>query len=325
MKRTVNTKRTVILAVYMVGITSGFLFLSFGYSKNNKGRRNDVVSCNLVPITVVSNMRTLLTAGQKGRCIDYSALLPHKAISVDHVNRVLGVGTYTDDDLEKTRDAWKVLKSDCRGWANQAIKRQMVCIARTLSQNRDVHKCFKDYTVEIRGREVSSYDDIRNWCKTSLQDSTAQYAFYEIMYGYWERTPGWDSLLEKEYMIQAGNMVYTAESIQAAQNKCRRKGYTVAGCIARNISEVKGELVKNMRKCLKASDHGCVVSKSRKHEDAFPNDGPYSRRGKGEFGVTVTNDVNRDDEDAENASLLVRDFFFCCCCMLLYSMRLTLL
>ena len=65
-----------------------------------------------------------------------------------------------------------------------------------------------------------------------------------------------------------------------------------------------------MRKCLKASDHGCVVSKSRKHDDAFPNDGPYSRRGKGEFGVTVTNDVNRDDEDAENTSLLVRDFSF---------------
>ena len=123
---TVNTKRTVILAIYMVGISSGFLFLSFGYSKNNKGRRNDVVSCNLVPITVVSNMRTVVTkrcmsdqqdtasatlitevttitkaaGGQKGRCIDYSALLPHKAISVDHVNRVLGVGTYTDEDLE---------------------------------------------------------------------------------------------------------------------------------------------------------------------------------------------------------------------------------
>jgi len=146
------------------------------------------------------------------------------------------------------------------------------------------------------------------------------------MYGYWERTPDWDSLLEKEYMIQAGNMVYTAESIQAAQNKCRRKGYTVAGCIARNISEVKGELVKNMRKCLKASGHGCVVSKSRKHEDAFPNDGPYTRRCKGEFGVTVTNDVNRNNEDEENASLSVRDYFFCCCCcMLLYSMRLTLL
>ena len=57
----------------MVGISSGFLFLSFGYSKNNKERRSDVVSCNLVPITVVvSNMRTVVTGGQKGRRIDYT-------------------------------------------------------------------------------------------------------------------------------------------------------------------------------------------------------------------------------------------------------------
>ena len=83
----------------------------------------------------------------------------------------------------------------------------MVYIARTLSQNCDVHKCFKDYTVEIGGRDVGSYDDIRTWCKTSLQDSTAQYAFYEIMYGAWERTPGWDLAMEKEFMIQAGNML----------------------------------------------------------------------------------------------------------------------
>ena len=43
---------------------------------------------------VGTEISTLTTAaGEKGATIDYSALHPHKAITVDHVNRVLGVGT----------------------------------------------------------------------------------------------------------------------------------------------------------------------------------------------------------------------------------------
>ena len=74
--------------------------------------------------TLTTEVTTITkAAGHKVLFIDYSALRPHKAITVDHVNRVLGVGTYTDEELKKTRDEWKVEKCDCRGWANQSIKR----------------------------------------------------------------------------------------------------------------------------------------------------------------------------------------------------------
>ena len=83
-----------------------------------------------------------------------------------------------------------------------------------------------------------------------------------------------------------GNLTYSQESVEDAQNKCLWKGYVVAGCIVRNISEVKGVLVKYIRRCAKKSQHGYVASKNHKHEDAFDKQGHYTRRNTHDYVVT---------------------------------------
>ena len=90
-------------------------FYRLDIQKTKKGEGMVSRSTRMDAAAAVGTENSTLTtaAGEKGVTIDYSALRPHKAITVDHVNRVLGVGTYTDEELKKTRDEWKVEKCDC--------------------------------------------------------------------------------------------------------------------------------------------------------------------------------------------------------------------
>jgi hypothetical protein len=182
-----------------------------------------------------------------GTTIHFSALLPEKSITVDHVRRVMGMRKYTADEYEKMKENWQELKKGCRYWASQAIKREMI------SATNAVH-------------DIPSEQG-------------------KALYGHLARQPGWKTRMKKEYMA-LNKLSYSQESVDDAQKKCLRKGYKVAGCIVQNMSEVKGELVKNMRKCTKSFNHRYVVSENRKHEDAFDKQGLYTRRNTHDYVAT---------------------------------------
>ncbi len=54
---------------------------------------------------------------------------------------------------------------------------------------------------------------------------------------------------------------YDNQVKEEIQKKCGRGGYDMKGCIAKNISHVKGELVKSLQKKGRQAEHGKTIKK----------------------------------------------------------------
>jgi hypothetical protein len=97
--------------------------------------------------------------------------------------------------------------------------------------------------------------------------------------------------LEEQFMNTFG-WSYDNDVKEDIQKKCNRSGYEMKGCIAKNISHVKGELVKSLQKKGRQAEHGKTIKKRRCKEEAYNDKGNYIKR----RAVTVTVAVKADVE-----------------------------
>jgi hypothetical protein len=227
------------------------------------------------------------------KIIHYGALPSDRKITAEHVHQCIGLQSsrLSTNEVEQIIKEWTELKLDARAYASQFVKKRMVQVLRDI--RNDAVKClgseFEGWVARLScGKEVSSYEGIRKWIKTEGGDDGNQIAIKHIFYRHWDLNPGWVFECEKAYMAFR-SIEYCKTSEQTENEKCfkNRPSYEKWGCLAHNIFEVKGELVKNLKKIAKNSAHGVVVSKSRTHEEAYDDQGRYKRRKKEDFIITI--------------------------------------
>jgi hypothetical protein len=64
------------------------------------------------------------------------------------------------------------------------------------------------------------------------------------------------------------------------QNTCEHQGYEMKGCVAKNIKQVKGKIVKRMQKQGQTNGHGKTINKCRDRSKALTEDKKYIRSKK---------------------------------------------
>jgi hypothetical protein len=240
-----------------------------------------------------SKAKKKATTNEPRTQLHYAALRSDKKITEDHVYQVLGVGEYSPDEIASTIKQWNTWKTDCRGWVAEEIKREMVICIRSLKRKDERFKNWSPAKTSL-GQDICTYDDIRKWWKMNGDEEQNQMALFEVCYGHWDKMEGWDVQWEEKYM-ERFKFEYIQDSKDALIKKCKRTGYTTKGCIARNFTQVKVELVKNFQKAGKSAKHGCVVTKSRQHDVAYGDDGAYKRRKKEDFTVSVSMKHKEDE------------------------------
>jgi len=112
------------------------------------------------------------------------------------------------------------------------------------------------------GGYIKDFGELKKWWMEHgvHQDEKDRKTLY-IAYGYFEANPNWDAAMEEEYMTK-NNVMYDNTSRQRVQEGSTRKGYEIKGCIAKNISTVKHELVKQLQKAGRIHEEGITIAKN---------------------------------------------------------------
>jgi hypothetical protein len=145
------------------------------------------------------------------------------------------------------------MKSDARAYAAESIWEIMIQEARRVG-------------MEVDGRLVQSFDDIReSWKQDPSVEQEAR--VYAVTYGIFDRTPRWEIALEEKFMAARGwkysdTAAPTIDEPSLTEKKIRQP----KGCIAKNISNVKGDLVKQIGKPARLQ-HGSKVKIRRTKEE----------------------------------------------------------
>jgi hypothetical protein len=204
------------------------------------------------------------------KVIHFGALPPTKHLTLTHVHQILGFGNHSTDVISRTLYDLRLLKKDVREWAGNQIKSKMAEIARATGSTP---------------QEIMSYSDLKEWWSdtTNQKNDEAKQSLYNCIYGFFEDNKGWEDELEELYMTKF-HFQYNEESKKTMQEQCRRKGYQLKGCIARNISMVKQELVKQVQKAGRSDEDGVTLTKN-KPKGTKNQDVNSKRRKKGEFYV----------------------------------------
>jgi hypothetical protein len=122
---------------------------------------------------------------------------------------------------------------------------------------------------------ITDYEDIQ----------AASQTLNHLQNGMWKKY--WAKDMEIDFM-QTMNWCYDEESYNQLQRQCKRTGFEVIGCVAKNIAAVKGEIVKYwQRSCRNDTDSRVYVYKSRPTTSAYGKDGKYVKLEKGEFTFTI--------------------------------------
>jgi len=208
--------------------------------------------------------------------LHYAALPSHKPIDETHVHQLLGVGNHPGETVQKLLKKLKQCKNYVRGWAAKQIKSKMVALARILKSSAFTA------TLLVDGSPPTTFLDIKNWWRNPQvqQDEKNRNTMYYIAYGYWEECHDWENFLEKTFLEESG-WSYCPESKAAVQGKNKRRGYEVKGCIAKNFTHVKHELVKQLQKAGRELNENCNFAKSRRGE--MKNANKKKRRKKGDY------------------------------------------
>jgi hypothetical protein len=137
---------------------------------------------------------------------------------------------------------------------------------------------------ELRGGcKLRYFVDIKKWWATAdHEDFKVRNSMFHICYGVFESKPGWELELEDEFMAEF-NWGYIPGTKEAVQTQSKRPGSEIKGCIAKNFSHVKSELVKQFQKTGRACSHGLYILKSRHPDDCWTKDGKYVKREKGSY------------------------------------------
>ena len=222
--------------------------------------------------------------------LHYAALPDKVSIKKEHVAKIMGMVPYDYEEVKKT---WEQYKKEVRAYAVDEIKKRILKEAQTISDEGFL-------PVLIRNGEESrpprKFNDIMLWWRqlfdegdymiTEFEDiQAASQTLNHLQNGMWKKY--WAKDMEIQFM-ETMNWCYDEESYNQLQRQCKRTGFEVIGCVAKNIAAVKGEIVKYwQRSCRNDTDSRVYVYKSRPTTSAYGKDGKYVKLEKGEFTFTV--------------------------------------
>ena len=222
--------------------------------------------------------------------LHYAALPDKVSIKKEHVAKIMGMVPYDYEEVKKT---WEQYKKEVRAYAVDEIKKRILKEAQTISDEGFL-------PVLIRNGEESrpprKFNDIMLWWRQLFDQGDYMITDYEdiqaasqtlnhLQNGMWKKY--WAKDMEIDFM-QTMNWCYDEESYNQLQRQCKRTGFEVIGCVAKNIAAVKGEIVKYwQRSCRNDTDSRVYVYKSRPTTSAYGKDGKYVKLEKGEFTFTI--------------------------------------
>jgi hypothetical protein len=222
--------------------------------------------------------------------LHYAALPDKVSIKNEHVAKIMGMVPYDYEEVKKT---WEQYKKEVRAYAVDEIKKRILKEAQTISDEGFL-------PVLIRNGEESrpprKFNDIMLWWRQLFDQGDYMITDYEdiqaasqtlnhLQNGMWKKY--WAKDMEIDFM-QTMNWCYDEESYNQLQRQCKRTGFEVIGCVAKNIAAVKGEIVKYwQRSCRNDTDSRVYVYKSRPTTSAYGKDGKYVKLEKGEFTFTI--------------------------------------
>jgi len=217
--------------------------------------------------------------------LHYDALLPNGKINAEHVNKVLGYKVKTKEERGAIANQWAAWKKEVRGWATYHVRET---IKKAASQLEDEDTKVKP---TLNGKPIENFDDVQQWWKLSNPTCIKTEATYaHLAYDMWKT--GWEKQWEKDFMTTNG-WSYDEKVMTNIQNTCGRKGYNMKGCVAKNIKQVKGQIVKEMGK-QGENCHGKMVKKRRDNSEAYTEDNKYIRSKKVTIRITPKETVDLD-------------------------------
>ena len=158
----------------------------------------------------------------------------------------MGYKIKSNEERTATINQWQAWKKAVHGWAGFHIKNLILTKAKTIPTNDE-----NMITPTVNGQLVAKFLDIRKWWASAPVDCRKSEAtFTYLAFGMWEKF--WEKKLEEQFMNTFG-WSYDNDVKEEIQKKCNRSGYEMKGCIAKNISHVKGELKKKPTKERKTS------------------------------------------------------------------------
>jgi len=124
----------------------------------------------------------------------------------------------------------------------------------------------------LDGRLVQTFSEIKTaWRKGGVPSEEGEKIMFEIMYGWSDNEDGWETRMEDEYM-QANKMRYDRTDVRPAPLTAGfglpKPGAraidpsSVKGCVARQFTNVKGDLVKQLQSTADGT-HGFRIVISR--------------------------------------------------------------
>ena len=191
--------------------------------------------------------------------------IPVEKITREHVVSLIGFTDVRRDYYElavvSRTEELEQKKKDVRAFATSQLK--LVMVETALSKG-----------MMVGDRLVQSFADL----KASIKyDNSAQNAdiVYDITFGHFDRNPKWEILLEERYMVLR-NIAYMEDLNESAVagTAIRRK----KGCIAKLLSNVKSELVKQIQRHGAKASHASYVTISRKREEITPENRFWKRK-----------------------------------------------
>jgi len=199
----------------------------------------------------------------------------------EHVCSLLGPSMQRNEDaISNLLSHLESLKKELRDWAAGEIRARMLDEAR---KNK---------------LPVRHFGEIKRWwaknCTANDQKVIARIAF-----GIWDDDPGWEFVLEENYMqlkkwkYKQASLDSSASTLESVENKAPAGGPSIEpkGFVSRLITNVKGDQVKQLQEAGKKS-HGINITISRSSSQ-INKDNKWKKRKKGTFVVTESETTPR--------------------------------
>jgi len=224
-------------------------------------------------------------SSKQPKVLHYGALPSTKPLTLTHIHQILGLGNHSNERIQKTLYELGLLKKDVREWAGEQLKSTMAAIARSMGTQANTAKML------LNNQEIRSFSQLKQWWSDTQNQTEVsnRNSIYYCLYGYFEDSHGWEEELEAIYMSKF-DITYNEDSKKVMQEQCKRKGYKMKGCIAKNIAMVKHELVKQVQKAGRVNDEG--MSFTRNRPKCKEKEDECKRRKKGMFYISNVNEEN---------------------------------
>ena len=232
-----------------------------------------------------------------GTVLHIAALPSDKKIDTKLVHQLLGVGTHSPEKIADEIRRYSDCKHYVRSWAALSIKKKIIAAAKVIPDSLD--------TVEIRhkGDVIYSFAELLRWWDENCEEPDIRY-FNSVSYVcHNDFEPGWEVTMEQEFM-RTFKWSYLESSSRERQDNCKRSGFTMKGCIAKNISNVKCEMMKQLN--MVGKKKGVSISKVRPKEKAWNESGKYMRKKKDVYVPTYCTHLTQTGIDTSTASVIDR-------------------